>query len=157
MISPVYEPIARFTTVSDPTQLTNNLAAAFYPKDVFAIEDLYDAYLRADTILNRANWAAFNTFIVGYEEWRGAAAVPSSRWNHPSGRYPARPPIDRSQLNNQNSFYDWYDPDDYFFVECVSQGRGLNAGSFPGGPFTFYDPAPPSGFFISNFPATPAC
>jgi len=57
----------------------------------------------------------------------------------------------------QNSFYDWYDPDNYFLFGGVAAGLGLQATDFPGGPFSLQESPPASGFYESAFPVPPMC
>lgn len=110
------------------------------------------AYTDAQTILN-ASWDRYNSVIIGYEEWRGGNATASSRPARPDGKYPPRVP--RNRPNGQNSFYDYYDIDDYFHAECVVKGQGLNAHRFPGGPLSFR--AAVAGFYYTDFPSSPVC
>jgi hypothetical protein len=114
---------------------------------------LYDAYVRGSQILS-AGWNQYNTSVIGYDTWFGheGDVFDSSRYDHTSGNYPA---LDGVTPNGQNSFYDWYDPDNYFFIECINNGLALNAREFPGGPFDFIDMG--EGFFESNFPNLPVC
>jgi hypothetical protein len=47
-----------------------NLQAAFYPKDIFQLEDLWQAYQDAQIIMD-AGWSAFDSNILGYDSFFG--------------------------------------------------------------------------------------
>lgn len=156
--SPGYQPISVFTKYPDPSQMLvggqeiDNLYSGFYPRDVFELEILYDAYQRTRIILN-VPWSQFNTNLIGFDGWVAGASQLISRPNPPAGTpvyYPPRVPL--NQPNQQNSFYDQYDLDDFFFTECVSNGHGLDAQVFPMRPFALYQK---DGYLLSILPTPP--
>ena len=137
---------------------TRNIQAAFYPSDIFQLEDLWQAYLYADTIL-KVSWDQYDTNVVGYDEFFGispecktwldggsAAREPecdnfySVRIARNDGRYPPQDPLDeywQTQLrtydylrtwNVQNEYYDRHEADNYFLEECVF-GNPLKPGN----------------------------
>lgn len=154
--SSVYQPIAAIDAYL-PNETTGNLAASFYPKDVFAVEDLYAAYLSAQAVLD-ASWNNYLSNLRGLDSWFGHSGNvhSSSRAMHSSGQEYLRP-LKGVSPYAQNSFYDWYDPDNYFLFGCVAAGLGLQATDFPGGPFSLQESPPASGFYESAFPVPPMC
>jgi hypothetical protein len=111
------------------------MKAAFFPVDIFQLEDLYQAYIRTQAILLQ-NWNQYPIQIRGFENWKGVTT--NSNFVRPStdSRYP--PPVGPNYTQNPNGaniFQDLDITDNYFFAECVDKGQGLNASQMPGSPF----------------------
>lgn len=162
-VSPSYQPIKDVAQSSySPTSLADNLKIAFYPSDVFALDDLFDAYAKASLVL-ATNWNNFNGNVVGYEEFRGPSdrspeyiskAVQKSRPPRQDGRYPIRLGV---YPNQQNIYWDTFDLDDYWLVSCAlaNPALALNPLAIPQGPFAIT--LVTGGYYETTLPPTAVC
>jgi len=157
LLSGGYEPINDSIGAGTPSNSSQRgIQAAFYPRDIFQLEDLWQAYRYADTILN-AGWNQYDTNVIGYDEFYGISQTckdwldagnpaqesecvkfDSIRFDRIDGRYPPQEPLDEywqtrtyaypRTWNVQNEYYDRHEADNYFLEECV-HGNPLQPGN----------------------------